>query len=151
MPSLTTTRWGLETGTRWRPLTRWLSTSSSPVRQSKKKSLKSSKEKNLIGTTLSSCSFQSPQMKNLLGEEVDLFCSFPFWKIKFLSRSSLLYPPAFELKTSEAELLYLSGVFRKSERKNINFRPVYINSANSEYMFYQGIVFHQLIVVSVFH
>ena len=61
--------------------------------------------------------------------------------MKLVSRSSLLYPPAFELKTSEAELSYLSGVFRKSERKNINFKPVYINSANSEYMFYQGIVF----------
>jgi len=52
-------------------------------------------------------------------------------------RSSLLYPPAFELKTSEADLSHLSGVFRKSERKNINFRPFYINPINSEYMFYQ--------------
>merc|ERR550539_638719 len=52
-------------------------------------------------------------------------------------RSSLLYPPAFELKTSEADLSHLSGVFRKSERKNMNFRPVYINPTNSEYMFYQ--------------
>ena len=67
---------------------------------------------------------------------------------KTFPRSSLLYPPALELVTSELSLSALSGVYRKSGHKNINFRPVYINKENSEYMFYQGTAYNFTYLIS---
>ena len=53
------------------------------------------------------------------------------------SRSSLLYPPTLQVKTSDPVIDSLAGSYEKTYYYT-DFRPVYKHSHNDHHIFYQG-------------
>ena len=54
------------------------------------------------------------------------------------TRSSLLYPPAFLVRTSDPAIDSLAGVYTKTGQDERDFRPVYKHSVNPNYIYYEG-------------
>ena len=54
------------------------------------------------------------------------------------TRSSLLYPPALLVRTSDPAIDSLAGVYTKTGQDERDFRPVYKHSVNPNYIYYEG-------------
>ena len=54
------------------------------------------------------------------------------------ARSSLLYPPALLVRTSDPAIDSLAGVYTKTGQDERDFRPVYKHSVNPNYIYYEG-------------
>ena len=80
--------------------------------------------------------------KDLIREEVDRnYVELMQLKInpnEASRRSSLLYPPAFLVRTSDPATVSLAGVYTKTIKHERDFRPVYKHKDNQNHIFYEG-------------
>ena len=54
-----------------------------------------------------------------------------------IPRSSLLYPPTLQVKTSDPAIDRLEGSYEKTDQY-ADFRPAYKHSGNDHYIYYKG-------------